>query len=172
MKTLVTGVMAVAVPLMALAQEDARDTVREMGGGPGAISPGADITGSHRDTEKVERVEQRVPSLLESAQASTGTKLSKRERKDLLRKRALLLEERKAKVDAAAQRAEAAPQASPAEKSFLARDTTAETARNKAKRDWDAKRGKELREIDRKLKASSENESIEPLRVPSVLNPR
>ena len=165
MKTLVTGIMAVAVPLMALAQEDARDTVREMGGGPGAISPGADITGSHRDTEKVERVEQRVPSLLESAQAST-------ERKDLLRKRALLLEERKAKVDAAAQRAEAAPQASPAEKSFLARDTTAETARNKAKSDWDAKRGKELREIDRKLKASSENESIEPLRVPSVLNPR
>ena len=170
---LVTGIMAVAVPLMALAQEDARDTVREMGGGAGSISPGADITGSHRDTEKVERVEQRVPSLLESAQASTGTKLSKRERKDLLRKRAALLQDRKNSGDAASKRVEHAPQATPAERVVVTgSEIIAQDARKKAERDWDKRNGPKLREIDRKLKAISENESIEPLRVPSVLNPR
>src|SRR5947209_7444457 len=131
MKISIAALIVSITPLLALAQEDARDTVREMGGGPTSVSPGADVTGAHRDTENVGRVQQRLPNTLESAQAATSKgpskKLNKKETQILLQQRALLVQERKAAGDAAANQVKEAPQPSPAPKSIRAvQQTTAQ----------------------------------------------
>jgi hypothetical protein len=173
MKTLLKGLVAFGLPLLALAQEDARDTVREMGGGPGAIAPGADVTGAHRDTQRIERVEQRVPTSLQSAQASTGTKLTGEQMKRLQSRKRILLQDLKAKVDQAGAHVEKMQmaRATPGQKSLIATREVAH-AREKAKLEWDSKHGGELRAIEHTLETSPGNQSVAPLRVPAVLNPK
>ena len=174
MKILIIGIAVMIAPFAALAQEDARDIAREMGSDTTtSVSPGADRTGVHRDTENVEPVAQRAPNLLESAQTSRRKKMSNKERRELLRKRASLIEDRKNAVDAAAKKAEQAPKASPAEKSFVAtKEATVEDAREKAKSHWDAKRGGELRKIERALKTTSEEEGAIGLKAPALVKPK
>jgi hypothetical protein len=171
MKTSIAVLIISMSPLMALAQEDARDTVREMGGGPTSISPGADVTGAHRDTESIGRVQPRLPNTLESAQAGTVNKASKKptkKREALLQKRALLVKEREAVGDAAAFQIKTAAQASPSEKPFVASQekTAQDDARARAQQKWDSKHADELRRIDRALKGTSQGESVLPVRLP------
>jgi hypothetical protein len=75
------------VPLIATAQDAARNIARQMGvDTTTSISPGLDRHDIHRDTETVERSRQHVPNLLQSAQGSNAKKTSKAQKKDLPRR--------------------------------------------------------------------------------------
>ena len=67
--------VAILIPLIATAQDAARDIARQMGADTTtSISPGLDRHDIHRDTETVERPRQHVPNLLKSAQGSSAKK--------------------------------------------------------------------------------------------------
>jgi len=166
----------IVFPVLALAQEQAREITREMGADTTtSVSQGLDRTGLHRDTETVRRGQQHAPSLLEASQGetSTTTKPSASERKRLLRKRELLLNDRKATIEAAGKKAEARAN-KPSQLSVttqqVAEDKTA--ARRKAANDWDSKLGKEVQSIDRVLKQRAEAGTDVRFHAPALLNPR
>ena len=75
--------VAILAPLIATAQDVARDIARQMGADTTtSISPGLDRHDIHRDTETVERSRQHVPNLLQSAQGSTAKNPSKTQKKN------------------------------------------------------------------------------------------
>jgi len=75
------------VPLIATAQDAARDIARQMGADTTtSISPGLDRHDIHRDTETVERSRQHVPNLLQSVQGSAAKGPSKVQKKNLPRR--------------------------------------------------------------------------------------
>src|SRR5437870_11464839 len=89
--------VAIFVPLIATAQDVARDIARQMGADTTtSISPGLDRHDIHRDTETVERSRQHVPNLLQSVQGSNAKNPSKAQKKNLPRPRNTLHSERKA----------------------------------------------------------------------------
>ena len=85
MKTLATiAAVAILVPLIATAQDAARDIARQMGADTTtSISPGLDRHDIHRDTETVERTRQHVPNIFQSAQGSNAKNASKAQKKNL-----------------------------------------------------------------------------------------
>ena len=158
----------IVVPILAVAQEVARDITREMGvDTTTSVSQGLDRTGLHRDTETIRRGQQHAPSLLEAPQgeASKTQHLTTSKTKKLLRKRDVLLKERKAVMEASAK----------------GQQMTADETEpgKKTERDKDAKRGKEVQAIDRKvqaidrvLKQGSKGGAQVPFRAPSLINPK
>jgi hypothetical protein len=167
--------IVVLVPLIASGQDAARDIARQMGADTTtSISPGLDRHDIHRDTETVERPQQRVPKLLEAprAEASKSKKLSNSERKKLARKRELLVESRDAAIAAVSKQAKESTQK--ADRVYVTGQqvTGEDAAARKAKREWDAKWGKELEAIDRKLKQGSEDSAGARFHAPSLVNPK
>jgi hypothetical protein len=166
--------VVILIPLFATAQDAARDIARQMGADTTtSISPGLDRHDIHRDTESVERPQQHVPKLLEApqAEASKSKKLSTSERKKLLRRRELLVESRDAAIATASKQAKEASQ-KPDRVYVTGQQVTENKAAAKAEREWDARSGKELQAIDRKLKQRSEDGASSSFHAPSLINPK
>jgi hypothetical protein len=173
--------VAILVPLIATAQDAARDIARQMGANTAtSVSQGLDRHDIHQDTEIVERPQQHVPNLLQSVQGSNGKKLSKAQKKNLVQRRNALLKDRKATVDRAAEQTQKAKENASA--SFMANKkasasamATSKMSMNEARRnaecDWNAKRGKELQAIDRALHEGTEDTEVR-LHAPSLVNPK
>ena len=174
---------AIVVPILAVAQEVARDITREMGvDTTTSVSQGLDRTGLHRDTETIRRGQQHAPGLLEAPQgeASKAQNLTTSKTKKLLRKRDVLLKERKAVMEEAAKETEG-PANKPGRVYATGQQMTADETEpgKKTERDRDAKRGKEVQAIDREvqaidrlLKQGSKGGAQVPFRAPSLINPK
>lgn len=164
----------IAVPLLAVAQEAARDITREMGADTAtSVSQGLDRTGLHRNTERVRRG-QHAPSLLEAPQGETSNvkKLSKSQRRQLQRERDLLLKDRTAAMDAAATATGASNRANRVYSTSEQRTEDVAAARKNAKREWDAKWGQQLQSIDRAITQGSEGGKRARFHAPSLINPK
>ena len=178
MKTLVAlAFVALITPLTAVAQDQAaRDIAREMGADTtSSVSTGTDRHEVHQDTETVGRTQQHAPDLLSSVQESKVGKLSRTERKQLLQKRELLLKDRNAYSKAAVVAAKKAEMAGQGRNlSLMNRQTVVneDLVRKNAERAWDAKRGKQLQDIDRALREGSYGGAEVRLHAPSLINPK
>lgn len=172
----------IVAPILAVAQEAARDITREMGADTTtSVSQGLDRTGLHRDTETIKRGQQHAPSLLETPQRETSNvkKLSKTERKQLLRQRELLLKRRTAAIKAAGAPSGATKKSGgvyamseqTTEDGATARKN-ADTARKDAERDWDAKWGQQVQSIDRVLKEGTKRSTGNRFHAPALINPK
>jgi hypothetical protein len=175
MKTIAL-VFVVALAASTAVGQDAREITREMGADTTtSVSPGTDRHGIHRDTEKALEDRHHTPNLLESAQGTKPEKISPSEKKRLLKKRGLLLKDRKAVSDAAVSNAKKEQAAAAklqnfarAEKTFTVDEVV---VRKKAERSWDSSRGGELSAIDRALKESRTQSQVR-LHAPSLVTPR
>ena len=167
---------AIVVPVIAMAQEAARDITREMGADTTtSVSQGLDRTGLHRDTSTVRQAQQHAPTLLDSSQgeAPKPKKLTKSEKKKLLRQKEVLLENRKAAIEAAAKKAAGA--ANKADRVYVtSQQLTGDeaAARKKAERDWDSRWGNDLQAIERALNERSEGGTAVRFHAPSLVNPK
>jgi hypothetical protein len=183
MKTLAKiAAAAILAPLIATAQNAARDVARQMGADTTtSISPGLDRHDIHRDTETVERARQHVPNLLQSAQESKPKNPSKARKKDLPRRsRNTSRSERNAISQTAAVTAQKAND-SPTP-SFMTTKSTTESSmgaggvataegRTKAETEQGAKRLKQLKTTNGAARERSEDTEIR-LHAPSLLNPK
>jgi hypothetical protein len=173
----------IVVPILAVAQEVARDITREMGvDTTTSVSQGLDRTGLHRNTETIRRGHQHAPRLLEAPQgeASKTQNPSTSKTKKLLRKRDVLLKERKAAIEVAAKEKEG-PTDKPGRVYLTGQRMTADETEpgKKTERDRDANRSKEVQAIDREvqaidrlLKQGSKGGAQVPFRAPSLINPK
>jgi hypothetical protein len=165
----------IVAPILAVAQEAARDITREMGADTTtSVSQGLDRTGLHRDTEMIKRGQQHAPSLLETPRRETSNvkKLSKSVRKQLLRQRELLVKRRTAAIEAAGAPAGATKKSGGVY--AMSEQTTEDVgeARKKAERDWDAKWGHQVQSIDRVLKEGTKRSTDARFHAPSLINPK
>lgn len=168
------ALMVLVASLGALAQEqDIRDVARQVDADTtSSTSTGTDKNRLHADTERVGEIRQHAPALLDSGQKPTVRKMSKEERNRLLERRKQLLKDREAAGEAAAEKAKAASEAPRATSLPQSRQVTAAEARKDAKRDWDARRGKELEKIGRALREESVDSGEVRFHAPSLINPK
>jgi hypothetical protein len=175
------AVITIMAPLMATAQDAARDIARQMGADTTtSISPGLDRHDIHRDTETVERPRQRAPNLLQSVQGSDGKKPSKVQKKDLPRHRNTSRSERNASSQTAAVTAQKANGKTSA--SFMTTKSTTGSSsgvggasiaegRSKVENQQGAKRRKQLQTTNGGARERSEDTEIR-LRAPSLVSPK
>jgi hypothetical protein len=182
MKTLAKiAAVAILVPLIATAQDAARDIARQMGADTTtSISPGLDRHDIHRDTETVERPRQHVPNLLQSVQGSNAKKPSKVQKKDLPRPRSASRSERNAISQTAAVTAQ--KENDNTTPSFMTTKSTTGSStgvggvstaesRTKAENQQGAKRRKQLQTTNGAARERSKDTEIR-LHAPSLVSPR
>ena len=174
--------IVILVPLIATAQDVARDIARQMGADTTtSISPGLDRHDIHRDTETVEQSRQHVPNLLQSVQGSNAKNSSKTRKKDLPRRsRNTSGSERNAISQTAVVPAQKANDNTTP--SFMTTKSTTGSStglggvstgegRTKAESQQGAKRRKEQQATSRATREESGGTEIR-LRAPSLLNPK
>jgi len=170
------------VPLIATAQDAARDIARQMGADTTtSISPGLDRHDIHRDTETVEQSRRHVPNLLQSVQGSNAKNPSKTRKKDLPRRsRNTSGSERNAISQTAAVTAQKANDnttpslmttKSTTGSSAAAGGVSAGEGRTKPESQQGTKRRKQLQGTNSAAREHSEGTEIR-LRAPSLVSPR
>jgi len=108
MNLFIALVLAALVATLTAVAQDARDIASQMGADTTtSVSQGTDRYGVHEDTETLKEQPQQAPNLL----GPKGKNLSKIERKQLLQKRQVLLNDRKAYSQAAVVQAKRAAMA-------------------------------------------------------------
>jgi hypothetical protein len=182
MKTLAQmAAVATLIPLIATAQNAARDIARQMGADTTtSISPGLDRHDIHRDTETVERPRQHVPNLLQSAQGSNAKEPSKARKKDLPRSRSTSRSEGNAVSQTSAVTTQKVNDNTTAS-SMTTKSTTGSSTgvggvmtpegRTKAENQQGAKRRKQVQETNGAARERSEDTEIR-LHAPSLVSPR
>ncbi len=173
--------VAILAPLIATAQDVARDIARQMGADTTtSISPGLDRHDIHRDTETVERSRQHVPNLLQSAQGSTAKNPSKTQKKNPPRPRNTSRTERNAISQTAAVTAQKANDNTSASSTTTNSTTGSSTGaggvstgedRTKAESQQRAKRRKQLQPTNGAARERSKDTEIR-LHAPSLVNPK
>src|SRR5881392_2432773 len=155
MNIFIALVLAALVATLTAVAQDARDIASQMGADTTtSVSQGTDRYGVHEDTETLKEQPQQAPNLL----GPKGKNLSKIERKQLLQKRQVLLNDRKAYSQAAVVQAKRAAMAAKGRNLSvmnLQKTVNEDQIRKNAQREWDATRGKELQRIDRELREGS-----------------
>src|SRR5262249_25398466 len=172
MNIFIALVLAALVATLTAVAQAARDIASQMGADTTtSVSQGTDRYGVHEDTETLKEQPQQAPSLL----GPKGKKLSKTERKYLLRKRQVLLKDRKAYAQAAVVKAKREKMAGKGRNlSFMNKQETVneDQIRRSAQREWDATtRGKELQSIEHELTEGSGGTEVR-LYAPSLVNPK
>jgi len=114
-------------------------------------------------------------------QGPVDKKLTKAQTESLRRQLDALLGNRKAAVDRAAKQAPKSNETTSASSmanekanasAMVSKRATTTEAGNKVERDWDAKHGKEVQAIKRKLKQGSEPNTGVRFHAPSLVNPK